>query len=327
MICVRVELQRADLSERADLSGEVMARRTEALMSAVGLELGQFENHGWTGESALGAADALANAEYENELLRAIGEEIGDVDVHNRITASASTARRTTAAILDIVNQASTVLGVGAALLAEFYGEERLEAADDAKTAYRLIEALFEEVIEDADASLEAACRREDAIGLYERDKSVVDEAGTVWFPVPTGRVGVTRETLRAEPSAKDWGLEFATDLARIAGGIEGIADDEELARLRAPVTPRVVASTVSSIILGQGYGRVERWRDAFIEDALSHCYVLADRDRYEHEDPSDYETDCREALKHLLDTGRAFAAGVTAYAALAYALQQAGRE
>ncbi len=306
---------------------EVIARCTEALMGTVENELGEFENHGWTGDSALGAADALANAEYEDELLRAIGEEIGDVDVHSRITASASTARRTTAAILDIVNQASVVLGSGDPLLAMFSGDERLETAEDGKTAQGLIEALFEEVIEDADASLETAWQREDAIGLYERDKSVVDEAGTVWFPAPAGRVGITRETLTAEPSARGWGLEFATDLAGIAWYVEGIADDEELARLRAPVTGRVVASTVSSIILTLGAGQVERWRDAFFEDALSRCYEFTDRDHYEHEDRSDYETDCREALKHLLDTGRDFAAGVTAYAALAYALQQAGRK
>ena len=288
------------MSEEADLSGEVIARRTEALMSTVELELGEFENYGWTGESALGVADALANAEYESELLRTIGEEIDDADVHNRITASASTARRTTAAILDIVNKASVVLGSGDPLLAHFAGDERLEAAEGAKTAYGLIEALFEGVIDDADASLEAAYQREEAIGMYERDKSLVDEAGTVWLPAPAGRVGITRETLTAEPSAKGWALEFATDLAGIAWYVEGVADAEELARPRAPVTSRVVASTVSSIILTQGGGRVERWRDAFFEDALSHCYHLTDRDHYEHEDPSDYETDCREAVKHL---------------------------
>ncbi|MDE0039340.1 MAG: hypothetical protein OXU77_17560 [Gammaproteobacteria bacterium] len=308
------------------LPAEVIARRTQALMNAVELELSEFEEGGWWGERALDAADALAKAEHDSELLRRIGEETGDVDGHNRITAAASTARRTTRAMLDIVNEASIVLGDSSIpLLAAYSGDKELEAAAGARTAYMLIDAMFEQLIEDADSSFETAGRREEAIGLYERDRNVADKAGTVWFAAPAGRIGVTRETLTAEPSARGWGLEFAADLAGIAAHVEGIAEEEELARLRAPMTSQVVSSTVSSIILAQGTVPLERWREAFFEDALGHCYILTGSDNYGREDLADYGGECDEALQHLLDTGREFAAGVTAYAALVHALEDVG--
>ena len=309
------------------MGGKAIARRTDSLIGVVEVELSRFEDRGWTGDDALGAADSLAKAEYGNEVLRAIGEEISDVDGHNRITACASTARRTTAAIFDIVNESSIVPRSGTPLLSDVSGDNALETADGAKVAYGLIEALFEEVIEDASSSLETAGQREEAIGLYQRDNGVTDEDGTVWFGAMSGQIGITRETLTAEPSARNWGLEFANDIAGIAAYVEGVADNEELANLREPITEKLVSSAVSSVILGQGFGLVERWAAVFFEDALPNCYELTEEgcSDFDAEDLTDYQTECRKALKRLLETARDFAAGVTAYAALASALEQAG--
>lgn len=119
--------------------------------------------------------------------------------------------------------------------------------------------------------------------------------------------------------------MEFATDIAQVAVNLEGVASEEELAGLRPPISGRVISSTVSSIILTQGNGPLENWRDALFEDALAGCYALTEKGRSDcdQEDIADYETDCRDALKHLLDTARDFAAGITAYTALASALRQ----
>lgn len=183
------------------MSGEVIARRTVALMDVVECELARFEDRDWASDGALGAADALADAEYGNRLLRAIGEESGNVDAYNRTTAVASSARRATAAMHRIVRDSSSVVGSGDPLLSQFYGDAALEDATDAQIAYKLIDSLFDEVIEDASSSLEVADQRLEAIGQFERDSSVADEDGTVWFPFLSGRIGITRATLTAEPA------------------------------------------------------------------------------------------------------------------------------
>ena len=307
------------------MSGEVIARRTVALMDVVEHELARFEDRDWASDGALGAADALADAEYGNKLLRTIGEEIGAVDSYNRTTALASSARRVTAAMHRIVRDSSSVVGSGNPLLSQFYGDAVLEDAADAQIAYKLIDSLFDEVIEDASSSLEVADQRLEAIGQFERDNSVADEDGTVWFPAVSGRIGITWATLTAEPSARNWAMEFATDIAQVAVNLEGVASEEELAGLRRPISGRVISSTVSSIILAQGNGPLENWHVAFFEDALTGCYAVTEQERSDcdQEDLADYEADCSDALKHLLDKARDFAAGITAYAALASALGQ----
>ena len=88
----------------------MIARHTEAVIDAVLGEVGHFEDGAWYGDRALAVADVLAKAEYDNEILRAVGEEIGDVDNHNRATAYAGTARRVAAALHELVYSAAAII-------------------------------------------------------------------------------------------------------------------------------------------------------------------------------------------------------------------------
>ena len=305
-------------------------------MDAVLDELRPFEDGPWHGDNALDAADGLASAEFDSEVLRSVGEAIGDVDNHNRTTAYASAAHRTVAALHAILDCAATVsYPDGAPLLSDVSGTEGMETAGGAATAYEIIEAVVIEVAEDCSASLENSDYRNQAIGMHERDADVGDAQGTVWFPIMSGRIGVTRATLSKPASAKDWTLEAARDAARIATHPEYVADEELTAAAKGGVAKNLIVRAVAAVILGQGRLPVQRRRDAFFEDAIVVCADLADDAAVlvhgDADEIREYERECDGAVKRLLETARGLAAALTAYAALTDALEAsvapAGRE
>ena len=292
------------------------------VMDAVLGELWHFEDGPWYGDEALAVVDALAKVEFDNEALRAVGETIGDVDNYNRTTACAYAAHRAVAAVYAVADCAA--IGNypdGAPLLSHVSGAEEIETATGAQKAYEVIKAVAIEVAEDCSASRESADYRHQAIAMYQRDADVGDAEGTVWFPVMSGWTGVTRATLSAGASAKNWTLEAAQDAAQIAAHPEDVADEEVIEAAEGGVSKDLIVLAVNAVILGQGQLPVQRAKDAFFEDALTVCSdlveergILTDGDEEEIEE---YERECNVAAKRLLDAGRNLAAKLTAYAAL----------
>ena len=281
-----------------------------------------------SGDRALAVADGLARAEFDNEALRAVGEAIGDVDNHNRTTAYASAAHRTVAALHAIVDCAATVnYPDDAPLLSDVSGSEGMETASGGPKAYEIIEAVVIEIAEDCFASLESVDYRNQAIGMYQRDADVGDAQGTVWLPFMSGQTGVTRATSSKPLSAKDWVSEAAQDAAQIAAHPEDVADEEVIAdAAKGGVAKELIVQVVAAVILGQGQIPLQQLKEAFFEDALIVCSDLAeDAEILTHgdkEEIQDYERECNDAVKRLLETGRNLAAGITAYAALSEALE-----
>ena len=297
----------------------------QSVVDALVSEVGHLEDANWHEDQALCAADALAKAEYENDNLRALGEKIGDVDNHNRATAYASSARRVAAAMHHLVAGAATTdYPDGGSLLAEASGDERIETADGATAIYALIELVVQEVAEDARVSRETADQREQSIGMYQRDANLADADGTVWIPIMAGQAGVTRETLTTEPSAKEWAMEFATDVASIASSPEDYADEDDIAAMQGAITKDVVCEAIASVVLGQGSIPLQPLKEAFFDDALTQCEELIGESAFytDEDDLREYEEQCSNAAKRLLKTGREFAAALTAYAALLQAFR-----
>ena len=228
-------------------------------------ELDHFEDGPWYGDRALAVADGLARAEFDNEALRAVGEAIGDVDNHNRMTAYASAAHRTVAALHTIVDDAATVnYPDDAPLLSDESGSEGMETASGAPKAYEIIKAVAIEVAEDCSASLESAYYHNQAIGMYQRDADVTDAEGTVWFPIMSGWTGVTRATLLKPVSAKDWVSEAAQDAAQVAAHPEDVADEEVIAAAaNGGVAKELIVQAVAAVILGQGQIPLQPGADA----------------------------------------------------------------
>lgn len=301
--------------------------RLNKVMDVILDELDHFEDGPWYGDRSLAVADGLARAEFDNEALRAVGEAIGDVDNHNRTTAYASAAHRTVAALHAIVDCAATVnYPDDAPLLSDVSGSEGMETASGAPKAYEIIEAVAIEIAEDCFASLESADYRNQAIGMYQRDADVGDAQGTVWLPFMSGQTGVTQATLSKPLSAKDWTLEAAQDAAQIAAHPEDVADEEVIAAAKGGIAKELIVRVVAAVILGQGQLPVQQRKEAFFEDALIVCSDLAEDGEVlthgDEEEIQDYERECNDAIKRLLETGRSLAAAITAYAALSEALE-----
>ena len=182
------------------------------------------------------------------------------------------------------------------------------------------------EIAEDCSASLENADYRNQAIGMHQRDADVGDAQGTVWFPIMSGRTGVTRATLSKPVSAKDWTLEAARDAARVATHPEYVVDEELTAAAKGGVAKGLIIRAVAAVILGQGWLPVQRRRDAFFDDALVVCANLAEDSAVlvhgDADEVREYRRECDDAAKRLLETARGLAAVLTAYAALVHALE-----
>ena len=302
---------------------ETVSLRLNTVMHAVVDELGEFAYGPWYRDRALAVADALAKTEFDSEILREVGEAIGDVDNYNRTTAYASAARRATAAMHWIANHAATTnYPQGAPVLSDVSGDTGLEKTKGAPLAYATIEAVVIDVAEDCSASAEIAYHREQAIGMYQRDAGVADAEGTVWLPIMAGQTGVTRTTLAAVPSARDWTLEFAQDAARIAAHPEHVADEELIEAAQGGIAVDLITRAVVAVIRGQGSPPVERCRAALFEDVLDACSELAEDATSDPAKVGDYERNCLDAAKRVLECGRELAAMLTAYAALSNAFE-----
>lgn len=302
---------------------QAISLHLEKVVNALLDILRDFECGPWYGDQALAVADALAKSEFGSEILRDVGMAIGDVDNYNWATAYASTARRATAAMHSIADNAATInFPKGAPVLSDVSGDDAIETATGAKMAYAIIEDVAIEVAEDCSASAETAYFREQAIGMYERDASIADADGTVWLPIMAGRTGVTHTTLTAVPSARDWTLEFAQDAAGIAAHPEQVADEEVIEAAQGGIAGDLIAGAVVAVILGQGTSPVERCRIAFFEDAMDACSDLVEDVASEPAEIVDYERACSDAAKRLLESARNLAAMLTAYAALSNALE-----
>ena len=265
--------------------------RLNTVMHAVLDELRDFDYGAWYGDRALAVADALAKTEFDHKILRQVGAAIGDVDNHNRTTAYASTARRATAAMHWIAECAATTnYPEGAPVLSDVSGDDGLETTKAARTAYDFIEAVAVEVAEDCSASAEIAYHREQAIGMYQRDEPVADAEGTVWLPIMAGRTGVTRTTLAAIASARDWTLEFAQNAAGIGAHPEHVADEEVIEAAQGSIAGDLIARAVVAVILGQGSPSVERCKVAFFEKALDACSDLVEDGAADWAEVGDYE-------------------------------------
>ena len=308
------------------MNAHAISLRLNDVMDAVLDELQHFEDGPWYGDQALAVADALAKAEFDNELLHTVGEAVGDVDNHNRTTAYASTAYRGVSALHAIANCAATLnYPDGAPLLSDVSGA-KIETVAGAPKAYEVIEAVAIEIAEDCSASRESADYRNQAIAMYQRDADVADAQGTVWFPVMSGQTGVTQATLSEPASARSWTLEAAQDAAQVAAHPEDIADEEVIAAADGGVARDLIVKAVGAVILGQGQLPVQTGKEAFFEDALTVCWnlledrsILTDGDAEEVEE---YERECSIAAKRLLEAARNLAAMLTAYAALTQAFE-----
>ena len=250
------------------------------------------------------------------------------MDNYNRMTAYASTAHRTVAALHAIVDGAATVnYPDDAPLLSDVCGSEGMETASGAPKAYEIIEAVATEIAEDCSASLESAYYHNQAIGMYQRDTDVADAEGTVWVPIMSGWTGVTSATLLKPVSAKEWVSEAAQDAAQVAAHPEDVADEEMIvAAAKGGVAKELIVRAVAAVILGQGQIPLQQRKEAFFEDALIVCSDLAEDGEVlthgDEEEIQDYERECNDAIKRLLEMGRSLAAGITAYAALSEALE-----
>ena len=150
-------------------------------------------------DEAFDAADRVAELEYGTDVLRRLGETLGDMDYFNQETVYGAMAARCADALYFLLRAS---IGDAEACLA--LDEYRYPEAIEDKL-YPYIDNVVEEVVDDALASREAAWPRLQALVAFERAGRRADEKGKVF--------GFDADALLL-PRARDWTTEYAKDAA-----------------------------------------------------------------------------------------------------------------
>ena len=264
------------------------------------------------GDEALNLADRIAELEYGTDVLRRLGETLDGTDYFSQETTHGTMAARCAAALYFLLRES---VGDAEACLA--LDEYRYSDAIEDKL-YPYIDDVVEEVVDDAVASYEAACARQQALAVFERAGRRADEKGKVF--------GFDAEVL-LEPRARDWCMEYANDTA---GLIEHytvlVVEDDSAPLARIPgfdlerFSPGDLRKAIAGLLVGQSWGAVANKQQSW-DDASWHFtrYLEGIREARAGDRVGQIAAGKRgqELAATALDAARELAAHCTAYAVL----------
>ena len=263
-------------------------------------------------DEAFDAADRVAELEYGTDVLRRLGETLGDMDYFNQETVYGAMAARCADALYFLLRAS---IGDAEACLA--LDEYRYPEAIEDKL-YPYIDNVVEEVVDDALASREAAWPRLQALVAFERAGRRADEKGKVF--------GFDADALLL-PRARDWTTEYAKDAAGLIDFYTiDILEDDDAPLGKIPgfdvcsFRPRELAKATAGLLVGQSWIEVANWRSRWDDASWDFTQYV---DRIREAPPDDRAAQARnvqraeELAAAVLDGARQLAAHHTAYVVL----------
>ena len=273
-------------------------RATDALSE----EFVFFEEVGTEDDRAFAASHRLARLEHRNALLRRLGEELGEVDHHNTLTARGSMAQMALAAMCNMLS------GLRTDDTTAYFGDTTAYlpgTGEGEEEVVEQIEFILSEVESDGMDAMPWGCFFEEELSAMVRG------------------VEVKNRTRLRNPN--DWVMEFAQDVANTVDHhvryfFEGWGDDEvsevQFHNVDTSVfTPKVIRDTIICYFMGEANTLVaNRWGDF---DRASRFGWMYDLEHISESEIASLVVTATEQCRKLLEAARWCAAFCTAFAAL----------